>query len=71
MSETISNEDLELDSREADGIKIDLLYRRVGNVVLVRVFDERQEQGFEVAAPPDKALDVFHHPFAYAGDQAA
>ena len=33
--------------------------------VVVRVTDFREGGYFEVAAEPARALDVYHHPFAY------
>jgi hypothetical protein len=34
--------------------------------VLVRVTDQRSEDSFELSVEGDKALDAFHHPYAYA-----
>jgi hypothetical protein len=60
---------LELDSREGDGITVSLLWRKQTNVVTVALFDQRTAEEFEVVVSPDRALDAFHHPYAYAADQ--
>jgi hypothetical protein len=56
----------ELHHRSADGIEVSLLWSRVTNALTVAVEDSRSGESFELSAPPDKALDVFEHPFAYA-----
>jgi hypothetical protein len=56
----------ELHHRSADGIEVSLLWSRQTNVLTVAVEDSRSGVVFELPAPPDKALDVFEHPFAYA-----
>jgi hypothetical protein len=55
----------ELDHRSAHGIEVFLLWSRDTNRLLVAVDDSRSGESFEVHAPAEKALDVFHHPFAY------
>jgi len=57
---------LELDRREGDGISVSLLWRKAGNVVSVAVYDDRTSDEFELVVAPDRALDAFRHPFAYA-----
>jgi hypothetical protein len=59
----------ELLVREADGIEVSLVWRRDADMLAVVVNDERLGASFEVAAPRDRALDAFHHPFAYAAAQ--
>jgi hypothetical protein len=57
----------ELDSRVADGVEVRLLWRGQDDRVLVAVRDERTGEAFSVEVADDqRALDVFHHPFAYA-----
>jgi hypothetical protein len=56
----------ELHHRSADGIEVSLLWSRVTNALTVAVEDSRSGLSFEVAAPAERALDVFEHPFAYA-----
>jgi hypothetical protein len=59
----------ELLIREADGIEVSLVWRRDADTLAVVVNDERLGASFEVEAPRENALDVFHHPFAYAAVQ--
>jgi hypothetical protein len=59
----------ELLVREADGVEVLLVWRRDGDTLAVVVTDERLGTTFEIDAPRDRALDVFHHPFAYAARQ--
>jgi hypothetical protein len=56
----------ELASRENDGIHVLLLWHPAENAVTVSVEDIRAGDRFRLAVAPDRALDVFHHPFAYA-----
>jgi hypothetical protein len=60
---------VELSQRESDGIEVQLFWERGTDHLVVVVQDARSEQAIEVAARPDNALDVFRHPFAYAGRQ--
>ncbi len=58
---------VELDEREADGVSVVLTWTRGADVVAVTVGDARTGDSFElVVAENEQALDVFHHPFAYA-----
>lgn len=59
----------ELLVREANGIEVALVWRQAADTLAVVVTDERLDASFEVVAPRDRALDVFHHPFAYAAAQ--
>jgi hypothetical protein len=60
----------ELDHRTADGIDVWLLWRPQDDRALVAVWDAKTGDAFtlEVGAH-QSALDVFHHPYAYAGDR--
>ena len=58
----------ELDRRSSDRIDVALLWHERDNRVLVAVADGRTGALFEIEVREDeRALDVFHHPFAYAG----
>ena len=58
----------ELDSRVTDGIHVRLLWNEPDNRVLVSVSDHRTGEAFTLrVGQGERALDVFHHPFAYAG----
>ena len=57
----------ELAHRRNDGLDIRLLWDSATDRVLVSLSDAKTGDGFEIAVGPDeRALDVFHHPFAYA-----
>jgi hypothetical protein len=60
----------ELDHRVSDGIDVRLLWRQHDDRVLVAVSDVKTGEAFTLEVGPDqRALDVFHHPFAYAGSR--
>jgi hypothetical protein len=56
----------ELASRENNGIHVRLLWHPVENALSVFVEDVRIGDRFRLAVAPDRALDAFYHPFAYA-----
>jgi hypothetical protein len=56
----------ELDARESDGISVRLLWHPRENAVTVSVEDPRVGDCFQLAVTPERALDAFQHPFAYA-----
>jgi hypothetical protein len=57
----------ELASRETSGIRVRLLWSRSTNLVTVAVDDLAADDHFELILDEhDRALDVFHHPFAHA-----
>ena len=57
----------ELVSRETNGITVRLLWSRSTNLVTVAVDDAANDDHFELILDEhDRALDVFHHPFAHA-----
>jgi hypothetical protein len=56
----------ELASRESDGINVLLLWHPRENALTVEVGDARIGDGFQLAVAPERALDAFYHPFAYA-----
>jgi hypothetical protein len=56
----------ELAARESDGIHVTLLWHAGENALTVSVEDDRAGDRFQLAVAPDRALDVFYHPFAYA-----
>jgi len=62
----------ELDSRRADGILVRLLWSRRENRVAVAVEDARTGDALTLDVKRgERALDVFHHPYAYAALVAA
>jgi hypothetical protein len=56
----------ELAARESDGVSVRLLWHPRENAVTVSVEDARVGDCFQLAVSPERALDAFHHPFAYA-----
>ena len=57
----------ELHGRVNDGIRVVLLWSETDGRVAVSVDDAKTGDAFAVEVrPQDHALDVFHHPYAYA-----
>jgi hypothetical protein len=56
----------ELAARDSDGIHVLLLWHPAENAVSLSVEDARSGDRLRIAVAPDRALDAFHHPFAYA-----
>ena len=56
----------ELDYRESNGITVSLRWGRRSNRLSVVVEDSPRGESFTLPARPDNALEVFHHPYAYA-----
>jgi hypothetical protein len=57
----------ELASRESNGITVRLLWSRSTNLVTVTVADAATDDYFELVLDEDeRAMDVFHHPYAHA-----
>jgi hypothetical protein len=57
----------ELDSRTNDGIHVRLLWHAEDGRVSIAVEDIKTGEAFELAVGDgERALDVFHHPYAYA-----
>ena len=58
----------ELDHRVNDGIEVRLLWHPHDDRALVAVSDARTGEDFTIqVAEGQRALDVFHHPYAYSG----
>jgi hypothetical protein len=58
---------IELDTRTTDGIEVRLLWHPADDRVTVIARDARSGEILEVAVRDgERALDVFHHPYAYA-----
>jgi hypothetical protein len=57
----------ELDHRTNDRIDVWLLWRECDDQVLVAVADDKTGERFRIEVRAgERALDVFHHPYAYA-----
>jgi hypothetical protein len=58
---------IELDNRTTDGIEVRMLWDRAANRVTVTASDVRSGEALEIEVrDSERALDVFHHPYAYA-----
>jgi hypothetical protein len=55
----------ELAAREGDGLHVVLLWHGADELT-VSVQDVRVGRHFQLAVAPDRALDAFNHPYAYA-----
>jgi hypothetical protein len=56
----------ELAVRDSDGVHVLLLWHPREDTLTVSVEDARVGDRFQLAVAPDRALDAFYHPFAYA-----
>jgi hypothetical protein len=56
----------ELAARCSNGVHVLLLWHPAENAVSVSVEDASSDDRFEIAVAPDRALDAFYHPYAYA-----
>ena len=56
----------ELASRIANGLSVLLLWHPVDDAVTVSVADSETGEYFEFPVERHRALEAFHHPFAYA-----
>jgi len=57
----------ELAFRSNDGMDVALLWHTASDLLSVLVADTRTDERFELVLDrDDRALDVFHHPYAYA-----
>ena len=57
----------ELDRRTGDGIEVRLLWCQNDGHVTVAVTDTKTGEAFELPVREgERALEVFHHPYAYA-----
>ena len=61
----------ELAARESNGVHVSLVWNMADDTLAVRVQDDRNDSGFELAVGDAPPLDVFHHPFAYAAHRGA
>jgi hypothetical protein len=56
----------ELAQRENDGISVTLTWQTETDRLTVSVRDWRTGEAFDLPAAAHDAMDVFHHPYAYA-----
>jgi hypothetical protein len=55
----------ELAHRSSNGIEVSLFWTKVGNILTVEVLDTKADEFFVLEVPSDRAMDAFHHPYAY------
>jgi hypothetical protein len=63
---TPHNEARELASRSSDGMSVVLLWHPREDEVSVNVADSHTGEIFQIPVERHRAMDAFHHPFAYA-----
>ena len=64
---SIASEARELNSRTSDGIQVRLLWHPLDGRVSVSVNDTKTGEAFELEVRHgQQALDIYHHPYAYA-----
>jgi hypothetical protein len=56
----------ELAHRTNDGLEVTLFWHPTNNNLKVCVRDQKLSAYFEIEPEPDRALDVFYHPYSYA-----
>jgi 1,4-alpha-glucan branching enzyme len=61
----------ELAQRASNGIEVTLFWRKPTTRVTIEVSDVRLGESFEFEVDGSKALDAFHHPYAYAASPRA
>jgi hypothetical protein len=59
----------ELAVRASNGTQVRLLWRQGTKQLWVEVWEPARTWALRIQAQPENALDVFHHPYAYAGQQ--
>jgi hypothetical protein len=59
----------ELAFRASNGTQVRLLWRQGTKQLWVEVWEPATASALTFQAQPENALDVFHHPYAYAGLQ--
>lgn len=57
----------ELAERLSSGTRVRQLWRQGTRVLWVEVRSPDADQELAILVPPERALDAFHHPYAYAG----
>jgi hypothetical protein len=57
---------IELTSRESAGLRVALLWDESSNYFAVSVWNAGARDAFELVVTGADALEIFHHPYAYA-----
>jgi hypothetical protein len=66
MVQLTTNLEKELAHRVSNGIDVSLCWNELTNRVMLKVYDARFDEGFELEVDGRSALDAYRHPFAYA-----
>jgi len=68
MSQSATTSEIlrELDHRESNGVEVALLWSPRTDRLAVVVSDSAAGESFELPVESSDALEVFHHPYAYA-----
>jgi hypothetical protein len=67
MTATTTHLMRELDHRSSDGIDVRLMWNQHDGRVVVQVNDSKTDESFTVEVREgENAMNVFHHPYAYA-----
>lgn len=61
----------ELAYREGNGVAVSLIWDRATNGLSVAASDRATGEAFALDVEATEALEVFQHPFAYAGSRGA
>jgi hypothetical protein len=69
MSTTSGTAVRELDRRLTDGFDVRLLWNPRTQCVFVAIEDQLDGNSFEFQVDAARALEAFHHPFAYANNR--
>lgn len=64
---SVSSRTRELAERASSGTRVRLLWRQGTTQLWVEVREPGIDQALAIVVPPERALDAFHHPYAYAG----
>jgi hypothetical protein len=62
---TVDTQPRELAHRTNNGVDVSLFWTKVGNTLTVEVIDTTTDEFFSIDVPASRALDAFHHPYAY------
>ena len=54
-----------LADRISDGIRVSLYWDKVDDTLTLVVYDAKSSTYFELDVPRDRALEAFHHPYAF------
>lgn len=65
MSARIAHQWIELEDRASDGLEVRLWWNRATGGVKVTIDRVHEGARAELHVSPERALDAFHHPFAY------